>query len=162
MAAINKWKRKLEAEKVFGRRTEGEVIQKVESGLQTAVNTGAFDNLPGKGKPLRLDSNPFTKDSALATELLRESGFSLPFIEEKREILAAVSKHENQLLRIWEQYDGSEAARQKWALAKQTFAQEMEKLNKKILTYNLKAPSVQLHLRHIKVTERIAELQNSL
>ena len=120
MAAINKWKRKLEAEKVFGRRREVEVIQHVEGGLQTAVKTGAFDNLPGKGKPLRLDSNPFTKDSALATELLKESGFSLPFIEEKREIVAAVSKQEKQLLRIWERYDGSEAARQKWALAKQT------------------------------------------
>lgn len=143
------------------RRTLEEIIEKVESGLDTAVSEGKLDNLAGKGKPLVLDKNPFTRDSAVSTELLKESGFSLPFVEERREIETAVSHQEKLLLRVWLAYDGSERARQKWTLAKQQFMQEMTKINKKILTYNLKAPSVQLHISHIKPDERIRELQKA-
>lgn len=148
--------------KKFPRRTEAEIMQQVDSSLETAVAEGKLDNLPGKGKRLVLDTNPFTRDSAISTEILKQNGFSLPFVEERRDIETAVAQQEKKLLRVWEYYDGSEASKQKWTQAKQTFIAEIATLNKKILTYNLKAPSVQLHLRHIKAEERIRELQLSI
>ena len=44
-------------------------------------------NLPGKGKPLKLDTNPFlTPQARMANRLLKENGFAPRWIELKKEI----------------------------------------------------------------------------
>ncbi|MEM7334574.1 MAG: DUF1992 domain-containing protein [Chloroflexota bacterium] len=136
--------------------------EKIESQIDSAQKRGEFENLRGSGEPLRLDTNPFTKESAIATELLKNSGFSLPFIQEKNEIETAVSKAEKKLLIVWQRYDGTPKSRQKWQAAKEQFAEEIKKINKRILTYNLKAPSVQLHISAIRIEEQIRAVQESI
>lgn len=136
--------------------------EKIASQIDSAYKRGEFDNLPGAGKPLNLDQNPFTKESAIANELLKNSGFSLPFVQEKEEILTAVSQAEKKLLRVWERYDGTEKSRIRWQKAKETFTQQMTSINKRILTFNLKAPSVQLHIPSIRIEERIREIQHMI
>ena len=39
--------------------------------FEQAVRDGAFDNLPGKGKPLKFTRNPFNAEYELAYQLLR-------------------------------------------------------------------------------------------
>lgn len=136
--------------------------EKAEGQIESALRRGEFNNLPGAGKPLQLDSNPFTKDTALATDLLKKNGFSSPVLQEKREIETAVSKAEKKLLLIWQLYDGTEKSRAKWQAAKETFSEEITKINKRILTFNLKAPSVQLHIPSVRVNERIEAVQKSI
>ncbi len=55
----------------------------VEERLQAAFAEGKFANLPGKGKPLDMDQDPL-EDPAhwMARHILRNSGRSLPWIEE--------------------------------------------------------------------------------
>ena len=130
--------------------------------IESALAKGEFDNLPGKGKPLKLDSNPFTKETAVATELLKNSGFTLPWIQEKEAILTAVAQAEKKLTLIWARYDGSERSKTKWLDAKAHFSQTITQLNKKILTFNLKIPSVQLHIAAIQTDRRIRAVQESL
>ena len=62
-----------------------------EEQIRRAIEEGKFDNLPGKGKPLHLDQNPFEDpDWRLANHVLKTSGFSLPWIEKRNEIEALI------------------------------------------------------------------------
>ncbi len=56
--------------------------------IREAMERGEFDNLRGAGKPLKLDDNPFAGDWELGFHLLKQNGFTLPWIELGREIEA--------------------------------------------------------------------------
>ena len=49
----------------------------VEPALDIAVREGLFDNLPGKGKPLKLDPSP----DAVVNNLLKDAGFKPEWVE---------------------------------------------------------------------------------
>ena len=55
----------------------------IDQQIEEAQRSGKFDNLPGKGKPLKLNENPF-QDPALdaAYTLLKDNDFTLPWIAE--------------------------------------------------------------------------------
>lgn len=137
-------------------------VEKAESQIQDALNRGEFENLPGSGQPLKLDDNPFTQPTALATDLLKQNGFSLPWIEQKRDIETAVAQAEKKLLLVWERFDGTERSKAKWQQAKEEFSVTISQINKKILTFNLKAPAPQLHIHAINIDDRIRSIQLSL
>src|SRR6266446_1664378 len=59
----------------------------VEEQIREAQARGEFDNLPGFGKPLDLDSNQFAGDKALAYSMLTQNGFAPPERELNRKIL---------------------------------------------------------------------------
>ena len=79
---------------------------------------GKFDNLPGKGKPLHLDeTNPHADPEwELAYRMLKESGYSLPWIETIREIEKDIEAARRDLQRAWKWriiYLSAEAPRRK-------------------------------------------------
>lgn len=114
-----------------------------ERKIREAMEAGAFDNLPSKGKPISLDQDPFEDpDLRMAHHLLRVNGFAPPWIEEAREI-----ENVSSMLRT-----GLEDARRRhavtspsWQRALDGFRSEARQLNSRILTYNLKSPSAQFH-----------------
>lgn len=59
-----------------------------ERRTREAIEAGEFDNLPGKGRPLPDEpENPFEDPTArLGYRLLRNNGFSLPWIERGRDL----------------------------------------------------------------------------
>lgn len=109
----------------------------VEEKIREAMQAGKFDELTGKGKPLNLEENPYEPDGwGMAFRLIRQNGFSLPWIEagmeiEKERLLA------HRLLRHACQERGSEDCRMAQAL----FAGRIEKLNREIVQYNLRVPA---------------------
>jgi hypothetical protein len=77
-------------------------MSKVEEQICRAMEEGQFDNLPGKGKPLHLEDNPFEDPEwRLAHHVLRSSGFTLPWIEARRELEAAILEARTALRRSW-------------------------------------------------------------
>ncbi len=55
--------------------------------IEQAQKDGAFDNLPGKGKPLNLNANPNADpEMQAAFQLLSDNDFALPWIEKGRQI----------------------------------------------------------------------------
>ena len=55
--------------------------------IRQAMQDGAFDDLPGKGKPLDLSENPHEDPGwRMAYRMLRANGFSLPWIETRKAI----------------------------------------------------------------------------
>jgi len=68
----------------------------VEQRIAQAIAEGAFDDLPGAGKPLDLDDDRMVpEDLRVAYRILRNAGYIPPEIEERREIadLAALMRH---------------------------------------------------------------------
>jgi hypothetical protein len=59
-----------------------------EERIREAMERGEFDDLPGAGKPLPLESNVFVpEDLRLAYKLLKDAGFLPPEMELKKEIV---------------------------------------------------------------------------
>jgi DnaJ homolog subfamily C member 28 len=128
--------------------------------IRRAMQEGQFEDLPGRGRPLQLDEDPFEDpDWRLAHHMLRSAGYSLPWIETRREIEADLAAHRLEIQRAWERHQ-SEAkdphlTRQRWDQAQAGFREAMAELNKRILSYNLEAPSMQLQLLPINPDREI-------
>jgi DnaJ family protein C protein 28 len=135
----------------------------IEEQIRRAMEEGQFDNLPGKGKPLHLEDNPFEDPEwRLAHHVLRSSGFTLPWIEARRELEAAILEARTALRRSWAWRQAALARSQpvqlvdaEWERAVEVFRRQVNEINRNILTYNLKAPSERLHLSKINVEGEI-------
>jgi len=122
------------------------IFQRIaEEKIEAAIREGAFDALPGKGKPLKLDENP-DEDPAwrLAHHLLRSQGFTLPWIEMRAQIQADID-------RLRRDRAAHAAAETAVSGADPTrldahFRDRIEALNRRIFVYNLHAPSPSFHL----------------
>ena len=109
------------------------------------MEAGEFNNLPEKGKPIPLDANPFEDPSLwMAHHLLRTNGFAPPWIEEARDIDHAAGRLRKLL-------------RESTPQAVAEFRRGGAELNRRILTYNLKCPSTQVHKLPIDLEAEIRE-----
>jgi len=105
-----------------------------ERKIREAMEEGAFDHLKGKGEPLNMEEDPFEDPSLrMAHRLLRNNGFAPAWIEEAKEIDA-----ESRRLLARSELPLEEAHRR------------IRELNRRIATFNLKAPSTSLHKRLLK------------
>jgi DnaJ homolog subfamily C member 28 len=141
----------------------------VEEHLRQAMEEGKFDNLPGKGKPLRLEENPNADPEwELAYHLIKESGFSLPWIETIREIESDLEKARLDLRRAWEWRQAAQTAGQphhlstaEWDRALEAFQEKLAALNQRIRNYNLEVPNVRFQrpiLKFERELEKITEI----
>jgi DnaJ family protein C protein 28 len=132
--------------------------------IQRAMAEGHFDNLPGKGKPLKLDENPHEDaEWRTAHRILKNAGFTLPWIENLREIEASLESVCADLRRTWGwRCDSLAAAKDpdwvetEWQRAIETFRKQISALNKRIVDYNLQVPSD--HFQRLKINPD-AEIQ---
>jgi hypothetical protein len=115
-----------------------------ERKIREAIEAGEFDNLPPKGKPIELDRDP-DPSMWMAHHLLRVNGFAPAWIEESKDIDAAVSR-----LRA----DIRNAPRQPEVI--EEFRSRATELNRRILTYNLKCPSAQLHKWRLDIENELS------
>jgi hypothetical protein len=65
----------------------------VEEKIRMAMESGSFDNLEGKGKPLNLQENPFEPpDMRMVNKILKDAGFSPYWMELGKDVDAAIEK----------------------------------------------------------------------
>lgn len=135
--------------------------------IRKAMEDGHFDDLKGKGKPLNLDSNPHEDPAwSLAHHVLKNSGFSLPWIQTRQQIEVEITSLLDGLKRTWEwrlealehkqPYDLVE---DEWRRATTNFVQAVEKLNRRIRIYNLEAPSGRFQLMVLNAAREIEKVQ---
>jgi DnaJ family protein C protein 28 len=130
------------------------IIERIaEEKIREAMQVGVFDNLPGKGKPLKLDENPYEDpDRRLAHHLLRSQGFTLPWIAMRLEIQADIDRLRRDMAAEAAEADtaaaDAAAAGQDQVTARFTgrFTGRIKALNRRIFVYNLHAPSPAFHL----------------
>jgi len=142
-------------------------VSNIEEHIRKAMREGKFDNLPGKGKPLRLSQNPHEDPEwRLAHHVLRENGFTLPWIERLREIETELEEARATLLRTWgwrqaastTQEHSSSYIELEWRQAETDFRQRVEALNKQIAAYNLEVPLDRFQKRRLSADLEIARL----
>ena len=136
----------------------------IEDQIRRAQEEGQFEDLPGKGKPLRLDENPHEDPEwRLTHHMLREGGFSLPWIELNREIEAKLEAARKSLKSAWgwrasALREGApyEQVQGEWLRAQAAFRGRIERLNKRIADYNLGVPSDRFQRRAVDAVREIA------
>ncbi len=132
--------------------------------IKEAMEQGKFDNLPGRGKPLKLDEDHHIPvEQRLANKLLKDNDLAPDWIEEGRELREAREHMIARLRREARRYQHAleqaantpspELTRQalilSWDAQQATLHDEVEKLNRRILGYNLKVPRGIPHLHLI-------------
>jgi len=138
-------------------------MNSLEEQIRKAIEEGKFDDLPGKGKPLHLDDNPHADpDWALAYHVLQSSGYTLPWIETRKEIEADLEAARANLRRAWEwkqraleQGKPEILVEAEWRRASKAFIEQIESINHRIKTYNLEVPSSQFQLPKVLVEAEI-------
>lgn len=127
-----------------------------------------LDNLPNKGRPLDLSVDPYVKpEDELANRVLKNAGFTLPWIEEGQRLDAEVNAARQKLDRAWRETRelrdaqlcaGHQWVEGAWAAALREFRAQVEEINRKIRDFNLKVPVASLQKFSIRVDEELARL----
>lgn len=137
--------------------------------IKKAIEDGQFKDLQGKGKPLNLDENPH-EDPAwrLAHHVLKNSGYSLPWIQTRQEIDEETEKLLSNLKRAWEwrlkaleRKQPYDLVEDEWRRATSRFEQAVEKLNHRIRLYNLEAPSERFQVMPLSALREIEKVQTA-
>lgn len=140
----------------------------IEEQIRQAMQAGKFDNLKGKGKKLSLEDNPLADPEwRLAHHMLQSSGYTLPWIENRQQLDEEIQKTRAALRQAWEWRQSALAKRQfpdhliaeEWERAETTFRASVADLNRRIRSYNLEAPSEQVHLPLLNPSRELARLQ---
>lgn len=134
--------------------------------ISDGMKKGAFDNLPGKGKPLRLDENPYEDPEwRVANHLLKSNDFTLPWIAASKEIETDLEQMRADLRRAWQQRQAenvssdASGAEAEWQRAVARFQQQLLQINQKIRNYNLEVPDTRFQrpvVQEKQELERIA------
>ena len=144
----------------------------IDEQIQEAQARGDFDNLPGIGKPLNLDENPFIGDKAMAYSLLKQNGYAPPEVELAKEIRTHFEKAQQKLEKLRQQRKSLFARRiPPFASEKRAFNDALEKattqydqllreLNRKILNLNLITPSP-MHMPIYEVEKLVQQFRTS-
>ena len=135
----------------------------IEEHIRKALEEGKFADLPGKGKPLRLEDDPHADPEwRLAYHVLKESGFSLPWIEKRQEIEAEIAEARQALQRAWDYRAACLAENQPyaqveagWQQALGAFREKAEKINQRIGDYNLGTPNERFQRGKLKVEQEV-------
>ena len=134
----------------------------IDKQIREAMERGDFDNLRGAGKPLNLARDPnVPEDWELAFNMLKNAGFAPDWIETRKQVDAEQEKIFAPLKRFLNNPPSNrhERARVQAKIIEQ-FRTQANELNKLIDTYNLKAPTPQVHLRRIRVEYEIEQFLN--
>jgi len=133
--------------------------------IRQAIQRGDFDNLPGKGKPLNLSENPHEDPGwRMAYRMLKDNGFTLPWIETRRGIELDYEKAIQSLQQNWNWRQdatgrrGLMHAEREWQQALNKFRDEIAALNKRIRDYNLEIPSNQFRRLPINLEQEIQQI----
>jgi DnaJ family protein C protein 28 len=133
--------------------------------IRQAIRRGDFDNLPGKGKPLNLSENPLEDPGwRMAYRMLKDNGFTLPWIETRRSIELDYEQAIKSLQQSWGWRKdatgrrGLMHAEKEWQQALKVFREKITELNKRIRDYNLEIPSNQFQRRPINSEQEIQQI----
>ena len=141
-------------------QNEAERRSLVEHRIQEAMKDGAFDNLPGQGKPLRFNQNPYLEPGQeLAFGLLKNNGFAPEWIERDKEIRQELAEARAALRLAWQQGQGNPTGEPTWQAGLARFEQQLQKLNRKIADFNLIVPIVSKQRAHLRLEVELRRLQ---
>jgi hypothetical protein len=122
------------------------IMNFIDQQIRLAQERGEFDSLRGHGLPLKMDGPGFGTETSMAYKMVKDNGYTLGFIGERKKLLQKIAGMRVQLVREAEKNDGSIGAELRWKHSLESFRRQVTKLNRAIRNYNLKAPREQFHI----------------
>ncbi|XP_066593906.1 dnaJ homolog subfamily C member 28 isoform X2 [Prorops nasuta] len=130
----------------------------VEDLIQEAMNKGEFNDLPGKGKPLKNNSssqNPYVDFvTHKLNQVLIDNGFTPEWIQLSKEIRDSTQEIKNNLSNMRNNFNPeplNSEEQSKWAVIVESYRFLENQINKKIDKYNLLVPLLQKQMIHINL-----------
>jgi len=147
----------------------------IDKQIREAMERGEFDHLPGKGKRLDLQNNPFTKDQEMAFKMLKDAGYAPEWIEMDKAVRHKTAQARAVLARRWAWHrarvselagrSDSWAAKEKhrsltsWQEAVDEFKETAAAINREIAELNLQVPASHLQRFKIDAASEVAALE---
>lgn len=134
--------------------------------IEQAQKDGAFDNLPGKGKPLKLNANPNADpERQAAYQLLTDNDFTLPWMEKGNQIDRDLETARTALGRTWELIRSARPGETwldgEWTRAQDEFRERIERINRLIRAFNLEIPNLRLERFILDAEREIARISGA-
>jgi hypothetical protein len=124
-----------------------------EEKILDAIKNGAFEDLPGFGKPIDWKPlNPYADEWAITYDVLQSHNITLPWIEKRKEIEQAL----NQAVQNCESNLNLSSD-----IAFRQFFKEIQAINQKIFDYNLSVPVSRLQRRQLEAEVLFNRIKNS-
>ncbi|MEP7291875.1 MAG: DUF1992 domain-containing protein [Chloroflexota bacterium] len=121
----------------------------IDEQIQDAMRKGHFADLPGAGKPLRLDNDAHVPEQMrMANKLMRDNDLVPEWMAQGKELDAEREKLSADLRRTVQRGASVEALRE-----------AAKKHNSRILSYNLKVPQGVVHKRHFDLDQELQKLR---
>lgn len=126
-----------------------------ENKIKDALEAGKFQNLPGSGKPIHWQENPYEPEGwGIAFSILKSNGFTLPWMEEGQEIDRDLASARQQFQQAYQRSASSDDLN----TALSDFTHQIVGLNRRILGYNLRVPSPVFQKRSLRIESEIQAL----
>ena len=146
----------------------GEWSEVMDEIIEEAMRDGAFDDLPGRGKPLKLSKNPFAPEEELAYQMLKDNHYTLPWIAERNEVHDMIQRFRAEVGPAWRRYQAEyrvaqgDSVRmslaQGWRKQLATWQGQINKLNGLIARANLKLPANNLEILKLELKSELARV----
>jgi len=123
-----------------------------EERIKRAIADGQFENLEGKGKPQSLaEGDGAAEENRLANHILKTNGFTLNWIEIQQEIQTTRAAARKAFCQSY--LPGESTSSNEKAL--KAFGEEIQRINRKIVRYNLEVPIIGLQYSPLVVENEI-------
>ena len=135
--------------------------------LDEAAANGAFENLPGKGQPLRLNMFPNEPDDMrMANKLLKDNDLTPTWIGDRKELLAEIELLRTEMKRQWELTRAGagaagserEAFARSWRRSISDWEARIDELNRRIVSLNLSLPIWRMELHRLRLDEELKRI----
>jgi DnaJ homolog subfamily C member 28 len=131
----------------------------INSRIEEAMKAGAFDNLPGKGKPLRLNENPNEpSDMQMAHKILKDNDLTPPWIADRKAILAEIETIRVEMRRQWDQSQGEPDGAAEWQQAIPRWETRIAELNRRVRDLNLGMPIQSMEILRLRLDDELARM----
>ena len=112
----------------------------VDTAIRKAMEAGEFNNLPGEGRPLDLSTDAnVSSEMQLAYKIMKQNGIAPDWIVEAKTLTAKTDSWQSRLTNAHKNYRTSHHI-DVWLSAREKLALDADKLNKEIVSFNLKLP----------------------
>jgi len=136
--------------------------------IEAAIEQGAFDDLPGKGKPLNLGGNPFEPAGMeMANKLLKDNGMAPAWIAQRNEVLAEIEAFRTELKQTWNWHrwqmqltrpQERQDLERSWRSYFPDWQSKIEALNKRITTANLSLPIWRMEILTLRLDDEMRHI----
>jgi hypothetical protein len=150
------------------KRAEAKWTDIVGQRIEQAMHEGAFENLPGNGKPLNLNKNPYVpEDRQMAYKLLENNDLAPGWIRERTSTLSVIEAFRGEIhtavhtqlaaLQGTTDHATIDQLRASWTTRLATWRDTIIALNKRIESVNIQQPIVHLEIIKLRLSSELTK-----